>query len=93
VVVQRALQEIPVFHLLAFRFSIATLLLAPLARGVRWTKSLLHDGAVLGVCLFVGFALQTAGLLWTTPSRSAFLTGLSVVLVPLFARAVGRPLY
>lgn len=83
----------PVFHLLAFRFAIALVLLAPLARGVRWTPDLLRDGAVLGLVLFAGFALQTAGLLWTTPSRSAFLTGLSVVLVPLLARAVGRPLH
>lgn len=90
---QRALVDIPVFHLLAYRFALATLLLAPLARGVRWTPPLLRDGATLGVFLFVGFALQTGGLLYTTPSRSAFLTGLSVVLVPLFARAVGRPLH
>lgn len=83
----------PVFHLLAFRFTLATLLLAPLARGVRWTPSLLRDGATLGIFLFAGFALQTGGLVWTTPSRSAFLTGLSVVLVPLLGRVLGRPLH
>lgn len=92
----------PVFHLLAFRFTVATLLLAPLgvrnaplasgARGARWTPRLFADGAALGLTLFAGFALQTAGLLWTTPSRSAFLTGLSVMLVPFLGRALGRPL-
>ncbi|WP_058185373.1 DMT family transporter [Terracidiphilus gabretensis] len=41
-------------------------------------------GAVVGLCLTAGYQFQTAGLLYTTPSRSAFITGLVVVLVPLF---------
>jgi drug/metabolite transporter (DMT)-like permease len=36
--------------------------------------------------MFGGFALQTMGLRHTTPSRSGFLTGLSVLVVPLVAR-------
>ena len=91
VIVQRALVDIPVFHLLAYRFLIATLLLVPLARGGGWTPGLRRDGVLIGVVLFAGFALQTSGLRWTTPSRSAFLTGLSVVLVPILALALGRP--
>lgn len=91
VIVQKALEEIPVFHLIAYRFVLAALLLLPLAWG-RWTPGVRRDGIVLGVILFVGFALQTAGLLWTTPSRSAFLTALSVVLVPVFGLIAGRGL-
>lgn len=92
VVAQRALAVMPLFHLLAFRFSLATLLLLPLVRRVRWTWALVKDGLGIGLALFCGFVLQGAGLLWTTPSRAAFLTGLSVVLVPLFGLAVGRRL-
>ncbi len=92
VLVQRALAVIPVFHLLAYRFTLATLLLLPLARGARWDRRLWRDGVEIGLALFVGFALQTGSLLWTTPARTAFLTGLSVVLVPVFGLAVGRPL-
>ncbi|MFP5284576.1 MAG: DMT family transporter [Thermoanaerobaculia bacterium] len=91
VIVQKALEEIPVFHLIAYRFILAALLLLPLARG-RWNPEVRRDGIVLGVILFAGFALQTAGLLWTTPSRSAFLTALSVVLVPAFGLLAGRGL-
>lgn len=91
VVVQKALEDLPVFHLLACRFLLATLLLLPLARG-KWSRELLRDGGVIGLLLFAGFVLQTYGLLWTTPSRSAFLTGLSVVLVPLAGLLLGRPL-
>jgi drug/metabolite transporter (DMT)-like permease len=92
VLVQRALVVIPVFHLLAFRFTLATLLLLPLARGARWDRQLWRDGVEIGLALFAGFALQTSSLLWTTPARTAFLTGLSVVLVPIFGRVLGRPL-
>ena len=38
----------------------------------------------LGVLLWLGYEFQTTGLLLTTPSKSAFITGLAVVLVPLF---------
>ncbi len=91
VIVQKALEEIPVFHLIAYRFALAALLLLPLAWG-RWTPGVRRDGIVLGVILFAGFVLQTAGLLWTTPSRAAFLTAISVVLVPVFGLLAGRGL-
>lgn len=42
-----------------------------------------------GVLLSLGYELQTAGLARTTPSKSAFLTGLVVVLVPLFGALPG----
>jgi drug/metabolite transporter (DMT)-like permease len=40
---------------------------------------------VVGVCLGAGYALQTSGLRLTTASKSAFLTGLVVVMVPLLS--------
>ncbi len=94
VVVQKALVDLPVFHLLACRFLLATLLLLPLVRRGpgSWSPEIRRDGAIIGVLLFAGFTLQTYGLLWTTPSRSAFLTGLSVVLVPIVGLAFGRRL-
>jgi drug/metabolite transporter (DMT)-like permease len=93
VVIQRAIADLPVFHLIALRFTLATLLLLPLARGTRLAPALWRDGVRIGALLFAGFVLQTSGLLWTTPSRSAFLTGLSVVLVPFLGRFAGRPLH
>ena len=44
-------------------------------------------GAVVGLCLAAGYQFQTIGLVRTTPSKSAFITGLVVVLVPLFSIA------
>ncbi len=45
------------------------------------------SGAVVGLCLAAGYQFQTTGLARTTPSKSAFITGLVVVLVPLFSIA------
>ena len=42
-------------------------------------------GALVGLCLATGYQFQTIGLARTTPSKSAFITGLVVVLVPLFS--------
>src|SRR3954468_13719925 len=42
------------------------------------------SGALAGVFLWLGYEFQTTGLRLTTASKSAFITGLSVILVPLF---------
>jgi len=45
----------------------------------------LAAGAVVGFFLAAGYQFQTIGLVRTTPSKSAFITGLVVVLVPMFS--------
>jgi drug/metabolite transporter (DMT)-like permease len=45
-------------------------------------------GAMIGVILFAGFLLQTLGLQSTTAPKSAFLTGLATVMIPLMAALV-----
>jgi drug/metabolite transporter (DMT)-like permease len=52
-------------------------------RGIR--RGHLAAGAVVGFFLAMGYQFQTIGLVRTTPSKSAFITGLVVVLVPLFS--------
>jgi drug/metabolite transporter (DMT)-like permease len=54
------------------------------------TRRALIAGMVVGIFLFLGYAFQTTGLKLTTPSKSAFLTGTSSVLVPLVLVAVWR---
>ncbi len=49
-------------------------------------------GRVLGGLLFVGYAVADLGRCQTTPSRSAFITGLTVVLVPFVSLLGGPPL-
>ena len=52
-------------------------------RGIR--PAHIAAGALVGLCLAAGYQFQTTGLALTTPSKSAFITGLVVVLVPLFS--------
>jgi drug/metabolite transporter (DMT)-like permease len=59
-------------------------------RGIRRWQ--IASGALVGLCLAAGYQFQTIGLVRTTPSKSAFITGLVVVLVPLFSAIPGlRP--
>ncbi len=51
----------------------------------RLTQEAWIGGAVAGFFLALGYQFQTAGLALTTPSKSAFLTGLTVVFVPLLS--------
>jgi drug/metabolite transporter (DMT)-like permease len=43
------------------------------------------SGVFIGFWLFLGYATQTIGLLYTTTSKAGFITGLSVIFVPLFS--------
>lgn len=85
VTVKSALGYSSVLVFLAVRFSLAAILMVAFRpatlRGLRSPAYL--AGAGLGALLFGGYAFQTAGLLYTTPAKSGFVTGSSVVLVPL----------
>lgn len=76
------------------RMALAFLILAAAYRS-HWreiTRNQLIAGAVVGFFLAAGYQFQTAGLVKTTPSKSAFITGMVVVLVPLFSAIPGiRP--
>ncbi|MBZ4420958.1 DMT family transporter [Myxococcus sp. RHST-1-4] len=85
VVVKDALGYGDPFSFLALRFLVGALVLSALAGRQVLQPRNLRNGAVLALFLFAGFALQTVGLTLTTPSRSAFITGMSVVFVPLLS--------
>lgn len=92
VVVRSALADASVMAFLAIRFSLGAALLGLIflpklrARRPRWRDA--AGGLFAGTWLFGGYVLQTAGLLTTTASKSAFLTGLYIVLVPLLGSFV-----
>jgi drug/metabolite transporter (DMT)-like permease len=76
----------------AVRMLLATAFLAVIYRNhlSRMTGPALRAGLLVGFFLFLGYAFQTTGLRLTTPSKSAFLTGVSTVLVPLMLVAIWR---
>lgn len=46
-------------------------------------RKTIKAGLLIGLALFLGCILQTVGLVYTTASKSGFLTGLNVIFVPM----------
>ena len=84
--VDDAVDRIPVMTFLAYRFIPAGLLVAVVAgRRLRTLgREGLMRGLVMGTFLTAGYIFQTMGLERTSPSHGGFITGLFVVLTPLF---------
>jgi drug/metabolite transporter (DMT)-like permease len=82
-----ALDHFTPYQILAGRFIIGTLILGVIfhKKVKNIDKSTMIKGAVLGIFLYLAFALQTVGLQYTTPSKNAFLTAVNVVIVPFIA--------
>ncbi len=98
VVVQEAVDRLPVFSFNAWRFAIAALALGLMVRHQLPSlgRTGLLRGVVLGTALWVAYAFQTFGLTLTTAPKAGFITGMVVVLAPLFQalllrRVPGRP--
>lgn len=89
VIVKDALRDASPVPFLAVRFTLAGILLfLVLGRGP-FDRRAIVPGLVLGVFLFGGYLGQTWGLVYTTPSKAAFITGFSVILVPLILMVGG----
>lgn len=91
VLVQNAISTLKPFSFNGVRFLIATLLLGgwlllfSREQLKHLNRKVLLAGFFMGFWLFLGYATQTMGLLFTTSSNAGFITGLSVVLVPFFS--------
>ncbi len=88
ILVKEALNGVSTVLFLTMRFVIATLALWIAFRGrgshyPRNRKQELAIGFLVGSFLFGGYIFQTAGLRYTSASKAAFITGFSIVLVPL----------
>lgn len=92
VLVKDALDEASPFAFLAARFFVGAAALSLVAGRDLLHRPSVRAGLLLSAFLFGGFALQTTGLARTTPARSAFITGLAVLFVPLLSVAVHRRL-
>jgi drug/metabolite transporter (DMT)-like permease len=92
VVVKDALADISVFAYLSARFVLGALPMIWIYREDlrKLTRAEAWAGVHVGVFMAGGYAFQTAGIARTTPSKAAFITGVSVVLVPVFLAAFWR---
>lgn len=82
----------PPYILLAFRFTIASILLSV----IFWRKlkqinrDYIWKGGVIGLFLFLGYSTQTIGITETTAGKNAFLTAIYCVIVPFLFWLVDR---
>ena len=85
VMVKDALNDAPPYMFASLRFGIAFLLgFIYVNKGIKdISDTEMLGGLLCGFCLFVGYAFQNFGLMETTPSKSAFITSVSVILVPI----------
>ncbi|HWF13938.1 MAG TPA: DMT family transporter [Candidatus Acidoferrales bacterium] len=92
VVVKNALADISVFAYLSARFMLGALPMIWIYRDDlrNLTRDEAWAGIQVGLFMATGYAFQTAGIARTTPSKAAFITGLSVVLVPIFLAVFWR---
>ena len=90
VLVQDAIARLPALTFLAYRFLAAAALVAPAFR--RQLRGLGRAGWLaglrMGLFLTAGYVAQTLGIEHTSAANAGFITGLFVVLTPLFGAAL-----
>lgn len=86
-IVKGILDQIMPFTFLAYRFFWAAFILGLIfwKRLKNIDKIILRKGFLIGIFLFLGYTFQTVGLKYTTATKAGFITGLSVVLVPIIS--------
>lgn len=89
VVVKAVLSDVSPILFIGLRFALAAVTLA-LIYGQAVRRKAIGGGLLAGVILFAAFVCQTMGLALTTPAKSAFLTSLSIPMVPLAGSLVYR---
>jgi drug/metabolite transporter (DMT)-like permease len=86
-IVKGILDQIMPFTFLAYRFFWAAFILGLIfwKRLKNIDQIILGKGFLVGIFLFLGYTFQTVGLKYTTATKAGFITGLSVVLVPIIS--------
>ncbi len=92
ILTKNSLSEVPTFNFLAIRFFIAFVVSSVIffKDMIKIDKKTFKYGIILGIILYAMFGLQTMGLMYTSASKSAFITGFNVVLVPIFSSLMVR---
>jgi drug/metabolite transporter (DMT)-like permease len=81
-----AFKSVPPYSFIAIRYILSALILGAvfMKKFKNFNKEMLKPGILIGLALGIGCILQAVGLIYTTPSKSGFITGLNVIFVPIF---------
>ena len=94
----KGMEYVGPFLYTGLRFALGALVVLPLvllasapgkAAQRRFSKPMLLGSLLLGLVLTLGINLQQIGLMFTTVTNSGFITGLYVILVPIFGLFIG----
>ncbi len=87
VIVKDSISSIDLYSFLFWRFLISSLFIIPffIKKIISIKPKEIIYGVSLGFILALGYIFQTIGLQFSTPSKTAFITGLSVVIVPVLS--------
>jgi drug/metabolite transporter (DMT)-like permease len=90
VLTKYAIDRMPMYNFLAIRFAMAFIVSLAIfhKRMMKINREVLKYGVIIGIMMFFLYAFQTAGLLYTTASKSAFITGMTVIMVPVFSSII-----
>ncbi len=93
---KHAVAAVPPLTMIAMRFAFASIILFLVFsfvghdRFFPLKKGELKAGAILGIFLYACYGFQAVGIQYTTVSHTGFITGLSVVFVPIIAAFLGQ---
>lgn len=92
IIMKNTVEQIPTPYLLCIRFSVAAVLLAMLfaKRLKKINTEYIWQSAIIGLCLYLAYFVQTLGLARTTPGKNAFLTAVYCIIVPFLYWLVDR---
>jgi drug/metabolite transporter (DMT)-like permease len=90
--IKNALTDISPSIFLALRFIIASVILFPFLylQIKNINRETLIAGVILAVFFFFGFQFQTIGLNYTTATKSGFITGTFVVIIPILQTIIEK---
>lgn len=87
VLTKNSLDHLSTYNFLAIRFILASVVSALIfyKNMININKNTIKYGILIGIILFAAYAFQTVGLNYTSASKSGFITGFSVVIVPILS--------
>jgi drug/metabolite transporter (DMT)-like permease len=89
-----AFKSVPPYSFIAMRYILSALILGMffIKKFKSLNKDMFKPGILIGLALGVGCILQAVGLVYTTPSKSGFITGLNVIFVPILIAVLYKKL-
>ncbi len=89
-IVKISMATIPPFYFVGIRFLIGAVLFSLIfSRRLKFTSpGIIKAGLLLGFFQMLGFSTQTVGMIYTPPSNSALITGITILIIPFAQYAV-----